>query len=380
MCYNWLLVYHMHGRCRGFCFVMFSCFLLCHYNLLLYNSSCAATLKVGPSKLRPYSRGTRKATLSGGALIPCCLLKSSSPCKISSWSIVESHPSSLTFFHLQKAQTKLTGVDDFQRFLSCMVTRHWYSMYCTSSTVTIGNTEKPLPSLLVSSWRRVGHPKMPSLFGENVTLRPSCTIQTRNEDNVSWPSGRKTAGSHSSPSIALKTPPQTYSSIHKRPQMWNFGPATKAGHFVTNVGNWNLESSCRHSAEGLQPHWTRRANAATPPMSSPTWMMSLSCCGTSPLKTRDCWARLTSTVGIMWECLTDIARGQAHSAYPSPKNWFNKRSCMWTIPQYELSSSRFMTSWSWRKTAATRASSWCISAASAHHPCMKSFLRHFTAV
>ena len=232
MCYNWLLVYHMHGRCRGFCFVMFSCFLLCHYHLLLYNSSCAATFKVGPSKLRPYSRGTRKATLSGGALIPCCLLKSSSPCRISSWSIVESHPSSLTFFHLQKAQTKLTGVDDFQRFLSCMVTRHWYSMYCTSSTVTIGNTETPLPSLLVSSWRRVGHPKMPSLFGENVTLRPSCTIQSRNEDNVSWPSGRKnvtknrkTAGSHSSPSIALKTPLQTHSSIHKRPQMWNFGPS-----------------------------------------------------------------------------------------------------------------------------------------------------------
>ena len=149
MCYNWLLVYHMHGRCRGFCFVMFSCFLLCLYHVLLYdNSSCAATLKVGPCKLRPYSQGTRKATLSGGALIPCCLLKSSWPCKISSWSIVESHPSSLTFLHLQKAQTKLTGVDDFQRFLSCMVTRHSYSMYCTSSTVTIGNTETPRKSLL----------------------------------------------------------------------------------------------------------------------------------------------------------------------------------------------------------------------------------------
>ena len=142
----------------------------------------------------------------------------------------------------------------------------------------------------------------------------------------------------------------------------------------------SCDMSCRHSAEGLQPHWTRRASAATPPMSSPTWMMSLSCCGTSQLKTRDCWAPLTSTVGIMWECLTDIARGQAHSAYPGPKNWFNKRSCVWTIPRDELSSSRFMTSWSWRKTPATRASSWCISAASAHHSCMKSFLRHFTAV
>lgn len=152
---------------------MFSCFLLCHYHVLLYdNSSCAAALKVGPCKLRADSRGTSKATLSGGALIACCLLKSSWSCKTSSWSIVESHPSSLTFLHLQKAQTKLTGVDDFQRFLSCMVTRHSYSMYCISSTVTIGNTETPLPSLLVSSWRRVGHPKMPSLFGHNVTLRP----------------------------------------------------------------------------------------------------------------------------------------------------------------------------------------------------------------
>ena len=94
-----------------------------------------------------------------------------------------------------------------------MVTRHSYSMYCTSSTITIGNTETPLPSLLVTSWRRVGHPKMPSLFGEDVTLHPSCTIQSPNEDKISSPSvsksvttNTKTAGSHLSPSIANADP------------------------------------------------------------------------------------------------------------------------------------------------------------------------------
>ena len=187
---------------------------------------------------------TCNRTLYGGALRASYLLKSSWPCKISSWSIVESHRSSLTLLHLQKAHTKVTSVDDFQRFLSCMVTRHSYSIYCTSPTITIRNTETPLPSLLVTSWRRVGHPKMRSLFGKDVTLPRSSSIQFPNEDKISSPSvrksvtrNRKTPGSHLCPSIVFRTRMQTHSSTQKRPQTWNFGPASKAGPFVRSAPN-----------------------------------------------------------------------------------------------------------------------------------------------
>ena len=158
-----------------------------------------------------------------------------------------------------------------------MVTRHSYSIYCTSPTITIRNTETPLPSLLVTSWRRVGHPKMRSLFGKDVTLPRSSSIQSPNEDKISSPSvrksvtrNRKTPGSHLCPSIVFRTRMQTHSSTQKRPQTWNFGPASKGGPFVRSAPNKNLESCSRHSAEGLPPHCTILASAATAPMSSLT--------------------------------------------------------------------------------------------------------------
>ena len=47
-------------------FVMSCCLLLCHYHLLFYyNSSCAATLRVGPCKVMGNRQHTSNTTLVG---------------------------------------------------------------------------------------------------------------------------------------------------------------------------------------------------------------------------------------------------------------------------------------------------------------------------
>lgn len=117
-------------------------------------------------------------------------------------------------------------------------------MYCTPTTITIRKTKTPLPSLLVTSWRRVGQPKMLRFFGKDVTLPPSCSIQSLKEDNISWHSVRKsvskngkTPETHFSQSIVFRMPMHSHSSTQKKPQTWNFGPASKAGPFVTRAVN-----------------------------------------------------------------------------------------------------------------------------------------------
>ena len=109
-------------------------------------------------------------------------------------------------FALEIATHESYNVDDFKRILSCMVTCHLYSMYYTSPAITIQNTEMPLPSLLVTSWRWVCQPKMRRLFGKDVTLARSSNIQSPNEGKISLLSvtknatrNRKTPGSNLSP-------------------------------------------------------------------------------------------------------------------------------------------------------------------------------------
>ena len=111
-----------------------------------------------------------------------------------------------------------------------MVTRPPYA-------ITIRNTETPLPSLLVTSWRRVGQPKMCILFGRDVTLALSCNIQSPNEGNTSWPSNSKNANRNRRtpktpllPPIIFKTLTDSRSSTQKKPRTSNFGPVPRAGH------------------------------------------------------------------------------------------------------------------------------------------------------
>ena len=127
---------------------------------------------------------------------------------------------------------------------SCMVTCHRYSMFYMSPAITIPNTETPLPSLLVTSWRRVGHPKMHTLFGRDVTLPPYFNIQTPNEGNTSWPSdnesvnrNRRTPKTPLLPPIVFKTLTESPSYTLNRPQTSNFGPAARAGPSVPSAGN-----------------------------------------------------------------------------------------------------------------------------------------------
>ena len=129
---------------------------------------------------------------------------------------------------------------------SCLPWLHVIDIPCSACHLPLlsQTLRVPLPSLLVTSWRRVGHLKMRTLFGREVTLPPYFNTQTPNEGNTSWPSdsknvnrNRRTPKTPLLPPIVFKMLTESPSYTLKRPPTSNFGPAARAGPSAQSAGN-----------------------------------------------------------------------------------------------------------------------------------------------